>query len=157
MFNKNQTYDITYMFDVSALKEAQEIYSRYQEAERLLANGELEKAALILEKSCDPPSIYHGHYRKLFQVWRKQNKMDLKEKNYDFVIDRVLKAIKYNKEMLLEMADYWGKQNNKKLPAKHFQSYSHLKIMDIKNLLVASEKLDRKDLITLAKKKLTKF
>lgn len=118
-----------------------EKFAYYEAAIATKSEGKLEKAAKLLEKSCVPPSIYKGHYRELFQIWRNFNRQDLKEKEYNRVIDRVKKMIRYDNEMIEEMLKYWSKMQNRKLPSNYFDRDRNLKMTDVKALISAAERV----------------
>jgi hypothetical protein len=89
-------------------REGTERYETCLHAMRLKEAGDLRAAAELLERSCNPPSIYKGHYRDLFKIWRQINRDDLKESRHDLVIKRVMKIVRYDDEMIKEMLSYWG-------------------------------------------------
>ena len=72
--------------------------------------GDLNGAAKLLHDSCISPSIYKGHYRELFKIWRGFNREDLKVGRYQPVIDRVIMMVKLDREMIEEMLRYWAIQ-----------------------------------------------
>lgn len=101
--------DITDYLDVPARNEALEKLDLLNRFENLKKSGQLIEAANLLEHPCKDPHIFlHGHYKKLFMVWRQLNKEDLIACNYQAVIERVIKTIKLNDEMLTEMSTYIG-------------------------------------------------
>lgn len=131
--------DITDSLNIPELQEAKYKVDLLERFESLKKEGRLEDASTLLEDSCRTPHIFHGHYQRLFVLWRQLNKDDLKKQNYEIVIDRIKKAIKYNDEMLTAMSNYWSEINNKKMTKAYFaKSYSHLKVSDGKNLLKAA-------------------
>ena len=90
-------------------------YSNYERAMALKKDGNFQEAAELLEISCTPPSIFKGHYRELFNIWRQLNRDSLKKGDYQIVIDRVTKMIRYDDEMIEEMLKYWSIQQRRKL------------------------------------------
>ena len=127
--------------------EGDEKYRNYELAMSLKKAGDLDGAAKLLIKSCEPPSIYKGHYRELFKIWRQLNREDLKKGHYNTVIDRVLKMIRLDDEMINEMLNYWGKQHRRKLPEKYFNNDRNLKITDAKALLKAAKEINNEELV----------
>jgi hypothetical protein len=134
-----------------------EKYGNYERALSLKKAGDLDGASKLLQKSCDPPSIYKGHYCELFKIWRQQNKEDIKKGNHNAVVDRVLKMIQYDDEMIDEMLNYWGKQQKRKLPIDYFDNDRNLKMCDAKALLKASQELNNSELVQKASFLLDKF
>ena len=137
--------------------EGAQLYDNYERAMQLKNKGDLDKAAIMLEKSCDPPSIYKGHYRELFKIWRQKNRDDLKVNNYEPVIERVQKMIRYDDEMIECMLDYWSKVQKCKLALDYFDSDRNLKISDVKAMLKAAKYLGRDDLVKMAEELITVF
>ena len=132
-------------------------YPRYCEACSLKQQGDLLGAAQLLQWSCEPPSIYKGHYRLLFQIWRQLNRADLKAHRYEPVIERVTQMIRYDDEMIAAMLEHWSRVQNRTLPSRHFDSDRNLKISDAKALLAAATALSRKELVTPAKRLVRRF
>jgi hypothetical protein len=132
-------------------------YSNYERALSLKKAGDLDSASKLLLKSCNPPSIYKGHYCELFKIWRQQNKEDIKKGNYKVVVKRVLKMIQYDDEMIAEMLSYWSKQQKRDLPIDYFDSDRNLKISDAKALLKASQELNNAELVQKASFLVDKF
>ena len=97
--------DITDYLDVPARNEALEKLDLLDRFENLKKNGQLIEAANLLENSCKDPHIFHGHYKRLFMVWRQLNKEDLIACNYKAVIERVIKTIsvhdKFHRTLIL--------------------------------------------------------
>jgi hypothetical protein len=114
-------------------------YSNYERAMALKKDGKLQEAAALLEISCTPPSIYKGHYRELFNIWRQLNRDSLKKGDYQIVIDRVTKMIRYDDEMIEEMLRHWSIQQRRKLAKDYFDKDRNLKISDAKALLKAAK------------------
>ncbi len=71
----------------------------------------LRSCRIYLRAHVREPHIFHGHYNRLFTAWRQLNKEDLASCSYNDVIERVIKTIKLNDEMLAEMSTYWSKQH----------------------------------------------
>lgn len=126
-------------------------FQNYEKAMRLKKEGDLASAARILEQSCDPPSIYHGHYRELFKIWRQFNREDMKSRNYRNVSDRVLKMIRYDQEMIRVMLSYWSTQQKKSLPEDYFDKERNLLVSDVQALLKSAEALEEQRNVDLAK------
>src|SRR5882724_8815775 len=102
--------------------ESTGMYAGYERAMALKKDGKPFEAAELLLKSCDPPSIYKGHYREVFKIWRQINRDDLKANRYQQVVDRVLTMIRLDEEMVREMLRYWSIQQNRKLPSDYFDN-----------------------------------
>lgn len=150
--------DITDYLDVPARNEALAKLDILDRFEKLKQKGELREAADLLEESCKDPHIFHGHYKRLFMVWRQLNKEDLAACNYKDVMDRVIKTIKLNDEMLTEMSKYWSGIHKKKMTKSYFaKSYSHIKITDGKALLKAVTALQDRKSIKIADKLIRSF
>ncbi|MGI8437833.1 MAG: hypothetical protein ACR2NX_13185 [Chthoniobacterales bacterium] len=132
-------------------------FARYQEALRLKEQGDLSSAAALLEKSCCPPSIYKGHYRVLFQIWRRQNKDDLKAGNHSAVVQHALKMIRYDDEMIDTMLRHWSRVQDRILPPDCFEGDRNLKVTDVRCLATAAGALNRTDLVSLAASLLHRF
>lgn len=122
----------------------------YQKAMELKKQGKLIEAADLLLKSTQPASIYHGHYRELFRIWRQFNKEDLKDMKYREVSDRVKIMHRLDNEMIEEMLSYWGERQNRKLPKDFFDKDRNLLVSDIKALRKSAEALKNNEDITLS-------
>lgn len=116
--------------------EAREFLTRFEEAVVSRRAGDLVRAEQLLLPSVEPPSIYHGHYRELFLIYRAWNKRDLNARAYDRVIQRVLMMVRLDAEMVTTMTRYWSRINGKKVDCG---SYTKLKLSDAKVLLAAAE------------------
>lgn len=149
--------DITDYLNVPARDEALAKLDLLDRFEDLKANGRLRDAANLLEDSCGEPHIFHGHYKRLFMVWRQLNKDDLATCNYKDVIERVIKTIKLNDEMLSEMSTYWSKQHGVRRTKAYFSKYSHIKISDGKALMKAATAVQDKKAIKVAEKLINSF
>lgn len=150
--------DITDSFDIPERHEALAKTHLLEKFEYLKSKGELREAAKLLEDSCEEPHIFHGHYKRLFIVWRQINKEDLSNRKYEIVIERVLKAIRLNDEMLIKMSQYWSEIHKKKRTKAYFaKSYSHIKVSDGKILKKAAEILHDKKSIRIADKLISSF
>ncbi|MBX3370538.1 MAG: hypothetical protein KF793_09115 [Nitrospira sp.] len=120
-------------------------YENYQRAMALKEAGDLNGAAKLLHDSCISPSIYKGHYRELFKIWRGFNREDLKVGRYQPVIDRVIMMVKLDREMIEEMLRYWAIQQRRKLPIDYFDKDRNLRVSDAKALQTAAEALRQDD------------
>jgi len=118
-------------------------YAGYEKAIALKKAGRLFEAVAILEKSCNSPSIYKGHYRELFRIWRQFNRDDIKGGRYQDVVDRVLTMIRYDDEMIHEMLRYYSIQQKRELPKDHFNGDRNLLISDAKALKKAAQELEQ--------------
>ena len=110
----------------------------YLKALEVKKMGDLHKAVEMLKISCEPPTIYKGHYRELFKIFRILNKQDLKNDCYQQVIERVNLALRYDEEMLAELCRYWSSVHGETYDRAYFEKDSNVKISDIKHLLQAS-------------------
>ena len=132
-------------------------YNNYVRAMSLKKAGDFDSAAKLLESSCNPPSIYKGHYCELFKIWRQKNKEDIKKGNYKTVLDRILIMIRYDEEMIAEMLSYWSKQQKRNLPTDYFDKDRNLKKSDAKILFKAAQILNEIELMQKASFLLNKF
>lgn len=132
-------------------------FERYTQACALKDQGDLRGASLLLAASCQPPSIYKGHYHMLFQIWRQLNRTDLKEQRHDAVIERVANMIRYDDEMIAAMLEHWSRVQGRTLPSNYFDRDRNLKISDAKALLTAATALSRRDLVAQAKQVIRRF
>lgn len=73
------------------------------------------------------------------------------------MIERVIKTIKLNDEMLTEMSIYWSKVNGVCRTKSYFAKYSHVKISDGKALLKAATATQDKKVIKIAEKLINSF
>jgi len=128
------------------------LYGNYTEAMKCKEQGELTTAASLLEESCKPPSIYKGHYRELFKIYRQWNREDVEAGRYEPVVERVLKMVRYDDEMIKCMLEYWSEVNRRHLPVHHFDKDRNLKVSDAKALLKAATGLNRNDAMKIARK-----
>ncbi len=137
--------------------EGAEKYAGYERAMIFKRSGHLKEAADILINSCIPPSIYKGHYRELFKIWRQFNRDDLKANRNQAVIDRVITMIRLDQEMIKEMLRYWSIQQNRQLPSDCFDNDRNLLVSDAKALKKAAEALGQNDTVHIASKLLRRF
>lgn len=121
-----------------AIHSEDDYLDNYDEALKVKKAGDLHKAAEMLKISCEPPSIYKGHYRELFKIFRILNKQDLRDGNYQQVIDRVNLALRYDSEMIDKLCQHWGKVHNVEYGREYFACESNILISDLKALLKAS-------------------
>lgn len=149
--------DITDYLDAPARSEALSKLDLLDRFESLKKNGQLREAANLLEDSCKDPHIFHGHYKRLFMAWRQLNKEDLAACDYKAVIERVIKIIKLNDEMLTEMSAYWSKEHGVRRTKSYFANYNHVKISDGKALLKAANAVQDKKTIKIAEKLISSF
>tara|TARA_B100001971_G_C18173823_1_gene528749 strand:+ start:191 stop:742 length:552 start_codon:yes stop_codon:yes gene_type:complete len=126
------------------------LLNNYSKALELKKEQKLSEAEALLLLSTKPPSIYKGHYRELFKIWRQYNREDLKTKNYQAVIDRVVEMYKLDNEMVEEMLSYWSIQQKRKLPLNYFDKSRNLLISDAKALKVSAERFQQEKYIFLA-------
>lgn len=112
---------------------------RYQMAMAHKAAGKLAEAASLLEPSCAPPSIYKGHYRELFKIWRTLNRDDLKTGNHVAVAQRVQTMIRFDDQMIEIMLRRWGDVQGRTLPKDYFDGDRNLRQTDLKALISAAK------------------
>ncbi|MGO3644989.1 MAG: hypothetical protein ACTJFM_13125 [Pseudoalteromonas sp.] len=129
-----------------------ELFNGFLKAMDLKKEGKLSEAEKLLIKSTEPPSIYKGHYRQLFRIWRQFNREDLKANNFQEVMNRVLKMCRLDDEMINEMLRYWSIQQNRKLPKDYFKKDRNLLISDAKALKKAATALQNEKYIALSEK-----
>jgi hypothetical protein len=115
-----------------------EAYARYERAMSLKASGELAAAAALLELSCSPPSIYKGHYRELFKIWRQMNRTAVSAGDYGVVIARVRSMAQMDDELVRAMLDHWSKVQKRVLPENYFDNDRNLLVSDAKTLRKAA-------------------
>lgn len=137
--------------------EGAEKYAGYERAMALKKDGKFSDAAKLLLKSCEPPSIYKGHYRELFKIWRQFNRDDLKTGRYQEVVDRVLTMRRLDEEMIQEMLRYWSIQQKRELPPDYFDSDRNLLVSDAKALKKAAEALKQDDNMQFAIELIERF
>ena len=137
--------------------EGAEKYAGYERAMTLKRSGNLSEAAEILTKSCNPPSIYKGHYRELFKIWRQFNRDDLHANRHQEVIDRVITMIRLDQEMIKEMLRYWSIQQERHLPSDYFDNDRNLLVSDAKAMKKAAEALGQNDNVHIATELLRSF
>lgn len=116
-------------------------FARYEEAIALKRKNDLLGAERLLRQSCEPPSIYAGHYRELFRIWREFNRRDLTAGQHQTVVDRVLTMIRYDDEMTAEMLHHWGEVQKRVLPPDYFDYSRNLLVSDVKALYKAATAL----------------
>lgn len=119
-------------FDVDPYGE--EMTSRFEKAVSLKGKGLDEEVETLLLKSTNPPSIYHGHYRELFIIWRKRVKAYVKEHRHREVVDLLSKMLTLNEEMINEMSRYWAPIHQVERAPDYFLPYSKITKTDIANL-----------------------
>lgn len=127
-------------------------FVRYERAMALKKAGNLSEVADLLFKSCDPPSIYKGHYRELFKIWRQFNRDDLKGDRYQEAVDRMSTMIRLDEEMIQEMLRYWSIQQNRRLPPDYFDKDRNFMVSDAKALKKAAEELGQNENVKVAVK-----
>jgi len=137
--------------------EGAALFQGFQKAMELKKEGKLTEAEALLLKSTNPPSIYKGHYRELFKIWRKHNRDALKANEFEDVEARVLTMIRLDEEMIETMLHYWGIQQKRKLPSDYFDKDRNILVSDAKALKKAAESLGNKNNVVLAEKLLRKF
>lgn len=133
------------------------LFKGYEKAMELKKQGKLNEAADILIKSTNPASIYHGHYRELFRIWRQFNREDLKLLKYKDVSERVKLMCHLDGEMNKEMLRYWGERQGRKLPDDYFTKDRNILVSDAKALKKSAEALENNDDIYLADKLLSQL
>lgn len=120
-------------------------FENYQNAMQVKQAGDLQKASEMLELSCVSPTIYKGHYRELFVIYREFNKQDFNEKNYQSTINRVLKMLRYNDEMLNAICKHWSVIHQKEYQILDFVQDSNIKLADLRMLLKCYQALNDLD------------
>ena len=125
-------------------------FDNYLAALEVKKSGDLHKAAQMLKISCEPPSIYKGHYAEVLRIFRALNKQDLKNGCYQDVIDRVNLALRYDDEMITELSRHWGSVHGNTYEKSYFARESNILISDIKSLLKASTAINDEENIKKA-------
>lgn len=133
------------------------MFEGFQKAMVLKKEGKFGEAAKLLINSCEPPSIYKGHYRELFKIWRQLNRDDIKVKNYAEVTERVLKMMRLDDEMIQEMLRYWSIQQSRELPPDYFDRDRNLLISDAKALKKSADALKNAENLELANRFIERF
>lgn len=113
-------------------------FQRYERAMEAKRSGDLATASTLLAQSCQPPSIYKGHYRELFKMWRAMNRKDLKAGKHAEVIERVTTMVRFDDEMIDVMLKHWGQVQRRGLPDDYFDMDRNLLKSDAKALLTAA-------------------
>lgn len=111
-----------------------EMTSRFEKAMSLKGKGLDEEMEALLLKSTNPPSIYHGHYRELFIIWRKRVKAYIKERRERDAVALLTKMLALNEEMVNEMCRYWGQIHQIERTPDYFMSYSKITKTDLAKL-----------------------
>lgn len=137
--------------------EGSALFDGYQKAMKLKKQGKLTEAADLLFKSTQPASIYHGHYRELFRIWRQFNKEDFKSMKYREISDRIKMMHRLDNEMIEKMLGYWGGRQNRKLPCDYFDKDRNLLISDVIALRKSAEALNDYEGVTLSSNLLLRF
>lgn len=137
--------------------ESTAAFSRYEMAMAHKAAGRLSEAASLLELSCQPPSIYKGHYRELFKVWRSLNRDDLKTGNHAAVAQRVQTMIRFDDEMIATMLRHWGDVQGRPLPKHYFNGDRNLRQIDLKALISSAKAVGNVGLQRDTEGRLVKF
>jgi hypothetical protein len=134
-----------------------ECFARYERAMTLKRSGNLEGAAALLEQSCQPPSIYKGHYRELFKIWRLFSRADSASSNHSGVVARVRRMIEFDDQMIAEMLCHWGGVQQKQLPLDYFDGDRNLLKSDARALLKSGSALQDEHAIAVAQELLKRF
>ena len=134
-----------------------EAFGRYERAMSLKASGDLAGAAALLELSCLPPSIYKGHYRELFKIWRHSNRAALAKADYKAVVTRVLRMVEMDDELIEAMLGHWSTVQERSLPADYFDSDRNLLVSDAKALCKAATACQDEEAVARAKALLARY
>lgn len=124
--------------------------ARFDQAVVARKEGRLAEAEALLLPSIEPPSIYTGHYRELFMVWRQLNRDDMKAGEHRQVVERVTRMAAEDDRMIKEMLRYWSHQQGKRLPKTYFDGSRNLKVTDVKALQKAAAAIGNKTAARLA-------
>jgi len=120
-------------------REPRERFSWYEKGMRCKAAGDLKGAAEWLERSVRPPSIYKGHYRELFKIYRQWNREAAKAGRWQEVIDRVLTMAELDDEMVTALAARAAQfDDGPKRLISQFDGNRNLTITDAKQLVKAA-------------------
>jgi len=126
--------------------------ARFEQAHQARKEGRLKDAERLLLPSIRRPSIYKGHYRELFLIWRQFNREDLKAGNYQAVIKRVERMAAEDERMIQKMVQHWSKQQKRALPKSYFDKERNLKATDIAALKKAAKAVGNVEAVELASK-----
>lgn len=111
-----------------------EMTSRFEKAMLLKGEGLDEEVEALLLKSTNPPSIYHGHYRELFIIWRRRVKAHVKARRGHDAVALLTKMLVLNEEMINEMCRYWGQIHKIERTPDYFMPYSKITKTDVASL-----------------------
>ena len=134
-----------------------EAFGRYERAMSLKASGDSAGAAALLELSCSPPSIYKGHYRELFKIWRQRNRAALAVREYKAVVTRVLRMVQLDDELIEVMLVHWSRVQERPLPKDYFDSDRNLLLSDAKALSKAATACRDKQAVGRAKALIARY
>lgn len=137
--------------------EGTKLYANFLQAMEFKKQGKLEDAERLLIKSCIPASIYKGHYRELFRIWRQFNRSDIGRKKYKQVRERVLTMIRFDDEMISVMLHHYSGAQNRELPRDYFDKDRNLLVSDAKVLKKAAQKLNDMENESLANDLVQRF
>lgn len=133
------------------------LFDGFQKAMELKKKGKHSEAEELLIRSCEPPTIYKGHYREIFKIWRQYNREDIKAQKYQIVTNRVLKMRRLDDEMISKMLQYWSIQQQRELPLNYFDRDRNLLVSDAKALMKSAEALENSENIAIAEKLIERF
>lgn len=108
-----------------------EMVARYEKAMSMKAEGKDAEVEKLLLPSVEPPSIYHGHYRELFIVWRKEIRKASKAYDHQKVVQILTRMLLLNTEMIMEMSRYWSLIHGVERTPEYFRSYSKVNKTDV--------------------------
>ena len=134
-----------------------EAFARYENAMTLKANGNLAGAAALLQISCSPPSIYKGHYRELFKIWRQLNRLAVADGEYPVVVARVRRMAEMDEELIQKMLGHWSKIQQRTLPPNYFDGDRNLLVSDVKALRKSADMCGYKEAVAHANELLVRY
>lgn len=133
------------------------LLQNYEQAMIFKQQGNYGEEERFLIPSVNPPSIYTGHYRELFIIWRMVIKMYIKQGKDSEVVSLIKRMINLDEEMILKLCKYWSERHETERSREYFIGTSNLKITDIKYLKNSSLACADNDGVLLADKYLAEF
>ncbi len=133
------------------------LIENYEQAMLFKQQGNYGEEERFLLPSVNPPSIYTGHYRELFIIWRMVIKMYAKQGKDMDIVSLLKRMISLDEEMLSELCRYWSERHGTVRNREYFIGSSNLKVNDIKHLKNASISCADNEGILLADKYLSEF
>lgn len=153
-YNKHLETVLSYDDGNLSVSFRDELFENFEQAIVYKEAGELLKASELLEKSTNPPSIYHGHYEQLFIIYRQFYKDDLNKGDYLAVINRINKMLRLNDEMKHALNEYWRTKSGDDFDGSE---YNKILLCDAKALLKAGQAIGDNKAIKTAENLIKSF